>query len=138
MEIILKAKNLSKHYQMGEVQVDALKEVSFDICKGEFIVVLGPSGSGKSTMLNLIGGMDVASSGEMYFKEKPLHDATERVLTQYRRDAIGFVFQFYNLIPNLTAYENVKLSVEIAKDPLKVEDVLKQVDLLDRSDHFPA
>lgn len=138
METILRAKDLSKYYQMGEVRVDALKEVSFEVYKGEFIVVLGPSGSGKSTMLNLIGGMDTASSGEIYYKEKALHGATEKTLTEYRRNAIGFVFQFYNLIANLTAYENVKLSVEISKNPLKVEEVLEQVGLLERSGHFPA
>ncbi len=138
MDVILKARNLSKYYQMGEVRVEALKGVSFEIYSGEFIVVLGPSGSGKSTMLNLIGGMDSASEGEIYFKGKSLHGAPEKVLTEYRRDAIGFVFQFYNLIPNLTAYENVKLSTEIAKNPLKVEEVLEQVGLADKADHFPA
>lgn len=138
MGTILKARNLCKYYQMGEVRVDALKGVDFEIFSGEFVVVLGPSGSGKSTMLNLIGGMDVASAGEIFYQDRPLHGATERVLTEYRRDAIGFVFQFYNLMPNLTAYENVKLSVEIAKNPLKVEEVLEQVELADRADHFPA
>ncbi len=138
MSIILQARNLSKYYQMGEVTVEALKGVDFDVFEGEFVVVLGPSGSGKSTMLNMIGGMDAANAGEMYFKGKPLHGASEKVLTQYRRDAIGFVFQFYNLMPNLTALENVKLSVEIAKSPLNVTEVLEEVGLLDRADHFPA
>lgn len=138
MDIILKARKLTKFYQMGEVRVEALKGVDFDIYAGEFVVVLGPSGSGKSTMLNLIGGMDTASSGEIYFKDRPLHGASERVLTEYRRNTVGFVFQFYNLMPNLTAYENVMLSVEIAKNPLKVQDILEQVGLADRADHFPA
>ncbi|HHY66470.1 MAG TPA: ABC transporter ATP-binding protein [Alicyclobacillus sp.] len=138
MEIVLKARNLTKSYQMGEVRVDALKGVTFDIYAGEFVVVLGPSGSGKSTMLNLIGGMDTATAGEIYYKNKPLHGASEKVLTEYRRDAVGFVFQFYNLMPNLTAYENVMLSVEIAKHPLKADEVLAQVGLGDRADHFPA
>jgi len=136
--VILKAKNLCKYYQMGEVRVEALKGVDFEIYEGEFIVVLGPSGSGKSTMLNLIGGMDLASEGEIYYRNQPLHNVSEKVLTEYRRDAVGFVFQFYNLIPNLTTYENVQLSVEIAKNPLKAEDVLTQVGLQDRADHFPA
>ena len=138
MNIILKAKNLCKYYQMGEVKVEALKNVSFEIYEGEFIVVLGPSGSGKSTMLNLIGGMDSASEGEIYYRGTPLHNVSEKVLTEYRRNAVGFVFQFYNLMPNLTAYENIQLSVEISKKPLKVEEVLRQVGLEDRADHFPA
>ncbi|HHW02131.1 MAG TPA: ABC transporter ATP-binding protein [Thermoanaerobacterales bacterium] len=138
MDIILRARGLTKYYQMGEVKVEALKGVDFDIYAGEFVVVLGPSGSGKSTMLNLIGGMDVASSGEIYYRDRPLHGAMERVLTEYRRDVVGFVFQFYNLMPNLTAYENVMLSVEIAKNPLKAKDVIEQVGLADRADHFPV
>ncbi|MBF4692771.1 ABC transporter ATP-binding protein [Fusibacter ferrireducens] len=138
MESILVAKNLSKTYQMGEVTVSALRDVNFEIYDGEFVVVLGPSGSGKSTMLNMIGGMDQASEGEIYFRGKALHNATDKTLTQFRRNAIGFVFQFYNLIPNLTAYENVKLSVELSKDPLDIEMVLNEVELLDRSDHFPS
>jgi putative ABC transport system ATP-binding protein len=138
MELLLKAKSLRKQYQMGEVKVDALKDASFEIYKGEFIVVLGPSGSGKSTMLNLIGGMDTITSGELYYKDKILHGASEKELTLYRRNTVGFVFQFYNLMPNLTAYENVKLSVEIAQNPLKVEEVLREVGLEDRADHFPA
>lgn len=138
MDVILKARKLTKYYQMGEVRVEALKGVDFDIFSGEFVVVLGPSGSGKSTMLNIIGGMDTPSSGEIFFKDRPLHGASEKVLTEYRRDAVGFVFQFYNLIPNLTAYENVMLSVEIGKNPLKASDVLEQVGLADRAEHFPA
>ncbi len=108
MTVLLTAKKVSKVYQMGEVTVQALKDVNFEINKGEFIVVLGPSGSGKSTMINLIGGMDTASSGEIYYQEQPLHQATERILTEYRRNAVGFVFQFYNLMPNLTAFENIQ------------------------------
>lgn len=138
METILEAKNLTKTYQMGEVTVHALKGVDFEIYSGEFVVVLGPSGSGKSTMLNMIGGMDKASEGEIYYKGKALHHGEDKLLTQYRRDAIGFVFQFYNLIPNLTAFENVKLSTELSKNPLEVEQVLKDVELLDRAGHFPA
>lgn len=138
MNVILRAKNVSKSYQMGEVTVEALKALDFEIYEGEFIVVLGPSGSGKSTMINLIGGMDTASTGEIYYKQLSLHHASEKTLTEYRRNAVGFVFQFYNLIPNLTAYENVQMSVEIAKKPLDARDVLDQVGLGDRADHFPA
>ncbi len=138
MNVILRANQVSKYYLMGEVRVDALKGVDFEIYEGEFIVVLGPSGSGKSTMINLIGGMDTASTGEIYYRELPLHQATEKILTEFRRNAVGFVFQFYNLMPNLTAYENVQLSVEIAKNPLDARDVLEQVGLGDRADHFPA
>lgn len=138
MKVLLQAVNISKSYQMGEVTVNALKEVTFDIYEGEFIVVLGPSGSGKSTMMNLIGGMDTITDGEIYYGHKPLHHADEKTLTNYRRDAIGFVFQFYNLMPNLTAYENVQLSVQIARQPLDSMDVLQQVGLADRKDHFPG
>lgn len=138
MEQILMARGLSKYYEMGEVKVRALEKVNFEIYGGEFIVVLGPSGSGKSTMLNMIGGMDKCTEGEIYYKESPLHDASEKELTNYRRDAIGFVFQFYNLIPNLTCYENVKLSVEISKNPLDIDDVLREVELSDREGHFPS
>ncbi len=138
MAAILVANNLSKTYQMGEVTVKALRNVNFEINEGEFVVVLGPSGSGKSTMLNMIGGMDQATEGEIFFRGKALHNTTDKVLTQYRRNAIGFVFQFYNLIPNLTAFENVKLSVELSKNPLDIEMVLNEVELLDRSDHFPS
>jgi putative ABC transport system ATP-binding protein len=138
MEKVLSAKNLSKTYQMGEVTVKALNDVTFDIYEGEFIVVLGPSGSGKSTMLNMIGGMDKASSGEIYYRKEPLHNATDKRLTWYRRNAIGFVFQFYNLIPNLNTLENVQLSTELSETPLDAKKVLEEVDLADRADHFPS
>ena len=138
MTVILKAVNISKSYQMGEVTVKALQEVTFDIYEGEFIVVLGPSGSGKSTMMNVIGGMDTVTDGEIYYQNISLHHADEKTLTNYRRDAIGFVFQFYNLMPNLTAYENIQLSVQIAKHPLDSITMLQQVGLADRKDHFPA
>ncbi|MCF6093057.1 ABC transporter ATP-binding protein [Microaerobacter geothermalis] len=123
---------------MGEVRVHALKSVNLQVYSGEFVVVLGPSGSGKSTLLNLIGGMDKVSEGELYYQGRSLHDADEKILTQYRRDAVGFVFQFYNLMPNLTAYENITLSVEIARNPLPIHEVIEQVGLSDRADHFPS
>lgn len=138
METIFESSKLSKWYQMGEVRVDALKGVDMRVYRGEFVVVLGPSGSGKSTLLNIIGGMDKASKGEVYYRGYPLHEADEKELTRYRRDAIGFVFQFFNLMHNLTAEENVKLSTEIAKTPLPVEEVLAEVGLTERATHFPA
>ena len=138
MNKILEARGISKIYQMGEVKVHALKQVDFEIFEGEFVVVLGPSGSGKSTLLNLIGGMDKVSEGEIFYKNSPLHNATDKILTEYRRNGVGFVFQFYNLMPNLTAFENVKLAVEISNKPLDTKKVLEEVGLLDRASHFPS
>ncbi|WP_429163408.1 ABC transporter ATP-binding protein [Desulfitispora alkaliphila] len=123
---------------MGEVNVYALKGVDFTLYEGELVVVLGQSGSGKSTLVNIIGGMDQASEGELYFKGENLHEAKEAELTQYRRNQVGFIFQFYNLMPNLTAYENINLSVQIAKDPLDPQELLSQVGLTERGDHFPS
>lgn len=138
MEKILTASNLNKFYQMGEVTVKALNGASFDIYDGEFVVVLGASGSGKSTMLNLIGGMDKVSSGEIFYREARLHNATEKELTLYRRNAIGFVFQFYNLIPNLTVRENIELSTALSKNPISIDKILEEVNLMDRAEHFPS
>lgn len=138
MKTILEARRISKVYQMGQIEVKALQAVDFQIFEGEFVVILGPSGSGKSTMLNIIGGMDFATEGEVTYHNLQLSHASEKELTEYRRNAVGFVFQFYNLIPNLTAYENVQLSVQISKNPLGVKKVLEDVGLLDRADHFPA
>lgn len=138
MEKILTASNLNKFYQMGEVTVKALNGASFDIYNGEFVVVLGPSGSGKSTMLNLIGGMDKVTSGEIFYRDAKLHTATEKDLTLYRRNAIGFVFQFYNLIPNLTVRENIELSVALCKNALSVDAIIEDVGLKDRAEYFPS
>lgn len=138
MEPIIRANKISKTYKMGEVTVTALKDASFEINKGEFIVILGPSGSGKSTLLNAIGGMDTVSEGELFYKETPLHLADSKMLTYYRRDTVGFVFQFYNLMPNLNAYENVYLAEEIAKEPLSSQEMLEKVGLGNRADHFPS
>jgi putative ABC transport system ATP-binding protein len=138
LEAIIVAEDLSKTYKMGEVKVRALKEASFKLMEGELVVVLGPSGSGKSTLLNIIGGMDKPTAGSLYYKGKPLHQADQRQLTFYRRNEVGFVFQFYNLMPNLTALENVNLSVQIAQNPLSAQKLLEQVGLSDRSDHFPS
>ncbi|MGE5701624.1 MAG: ABC transporter ATP-binding protein [Clostridia bacterium] len=138
MDVLLEGKRICKWYQMGAVRVDVLKSVDFTIYAGEFVVVLGPSGSGKSTLLNMIGGMDRVSSGELYFHGRPLHDGSEHDLTLYRRDAIGFVFQFYNLMPNLTALENVLLSCEIAKHPLPALEVLTELGLAAQVNQFPS
>jgi putative ABC transport system ATP-binding protein len=132
------AKNLQKLYLMGEVTVHALRGVDFTLYDGELVVILGPSGSGKSTLLNIVGGMDTATGGELYFREKALHKATEKELTLYRRREVGFIFQFYNLMPSLTASENIGLSAQIAREPLDVDELLQQVGLQDRRDHFPA
>ncbi len=138
MRPLVVAKNVSKFYQMGEVRVEALKGADFQLYAGELVVILGPSGSGKSTLLNIIGGMDKASGGELYYQDTSLHDADAKQLTYYRRNDVGFVFQFYNLMPNLTAYENVSLAAQIVKNPLSVEETLSKVGLSDRKDHFPS
>jgi putative ABC transport system ATP-binding protein len=123
---------------MGEVDVQALRGVSLDLYEAEFLVLLGPSGSGKSTLLNILGGLDVPSSGTVTYRGQPLTAADERALTMYRRRHVGFVFQFYNLIPSLTARENVALVTDIVEKPMAPEDALGLVDLGDRLDHFPS
>ena len=138
MNILMEGKGLHKVYRTGEVELEVLKGIDFQIFQGEFIVVLGQSGSGKTTFLNIIGGMTKASSGELYYKGQSLHKSDEHLLTLYRRNEVGFVFQNYNLMPNLTAYENVKLAVEIAQNPLSVTDILSEVGLDSWSDHFPS
>lgn len=135
---VFHAKGITKTYQMGEVQVHALRGVDLDLYQSEFVVLLGPSGSGKSTLLNILGGLDVPTSGSVRYKEQDLTTYKDAVLTRYRRENVGFVFQFYNLIPSLTARENVALVTEIAKHPLMPEDALKLVGLGERLDHFPA
>lgn len=135
---ILTVENLTKIYNMGEVEVCALKNASFQVIPGEFIVILGPSGSGKSTLLNILGGMDKPTSGSVRFKDIGLEDLSEKALTDYRRDQVGFVFQFYNLMANLTARENVELATEICRDPLDLDEVMQAVGLDERKDHFPS
>ena len=135
---IFSARQLTKVYVSGEVEVRALAGVDLDISNGEMIVLLGPSGSGKSTLLNIMGGLDRATSGTLFFKDRNLTALDEQALTFYRRDHIGFVFQFYNLVPSLTAYENVALVTEISKAPMSPEEALTLVGLKDRMDHFPA
>lgn len=136
--ILMKAENVSKLYQMGEVTVAAAKNVDLDIYKGEFVVVLGPSGSGKSTLLNILGGMDLPTDGKIFMEGEDITSYNDKKLTAYRREKIGFVFQFYNLMANLTARENVELATEICKNALNIDEVLEAVGLGDRKDHFPA
>jgi putative ABC transport system ATP-binding protein len=135
---IFAARGLTKVYEMGEVRVEALRGVDFDLAPGEFVVLLGPSGSGKSTLLNILGGLDTPTTGEVVYAGQNLTTASEAVLTAYRRSHIGFVFQFYNLIPSLTARENVALVTELVEHPMTPEDALTLVGLGQRLDHFPA
>ncbi|WP_137111235.1 ABC transporter ATP-binding protein [Rhodobacter sp. SY28-1] len=137
-DIVFRASGLTKVYRNGALEVHALRGIDFQARTGEFIVILGPSGSGKSTFLNIVGGLDRATSGEAWFEEHQLTALTERGLTQYRRDHVGFVFQFYNLVPSLTARENVQLVTEIARHPMPADEALALVGLSDRADHFPA
>ena len=123
---------------MGEVDVHALRGINVEMFAGEFVVILGASGSGKSTLLNILGGLDVPTSGEVFFREQSLTDADEDELTEYRREHVGFVFQFYNLISSLTAMENVALVAELARDPLDPSEALRRVGLYDRRDHYPS
>lgn len=137
-EIVFRATGLTKVYRDGAVEVQALRGIDFQARKGEFIVILGPSGSGKSTFLNIVGGLDTATTGQAWFKDHQLTALSEKGLTQYRRDHVGFVFQFYNLVPSLTARENVELVTEIARHPMPADEALALVGLSDRADHFPA
>ncbi len=138
MEEFVKLKDITKVYHMGEVEIRAADNINFSIKKGEFVVIVGPSGAGKTTELNILGGMDTATGGTLTVDGKDITAYDSRQLTGYRRDDIGFVFQFYNLIPNLTALENVELALQICKDPLDAKKVLEDVGLGDRLDNFPA
>lgn len=135
---LLHLDGVGKTYIMGEVTVEVLRDVSIEIEKAEILAILGPSGSGKSTLLNLIGGLDKPSVGSVWYREQDLSRLSSRELTLYRRDTVGFVFQFYNLVPNLTARENVLVSTEISRHPLDVDESLVLVGLADRADHFPS
>jgi putative ABC transport system ATP-binding protein len=135
---VFEARGITKVYRMGEVEVPALRGVDLDIREGELVVLLGPSGSGKSTLLNILGGLDVPTAGHVLYRGRDLTEADEAALTEYRRHHVGFVFQFYNLIPSLTARENVALVTEIVSEPLAPEEALKLVNLSARLDHFPA
>jgi putative ABC transport system ATP-binding protein len=136
--IVFDIRELTKIYRMGEVEVQALREVTLTLPEAEFVVLLGPSGSGKSTLLNIIGGLDVPTSGQVLYRGTDLTRADEADLTAYRRRHVGFVFQFYNLIPSLTALENVALVTEISSEPMAPEEALRLVNLDARRDHFPA
>lgn len=137
-DVVFSARHLTKTYRMGEIEVQALRGVDLDIYASEFVVLLGPSGSGKSTLLNILGGLDTPSAGSARWRDHDLTHATEAELTRYRREHVGFVFQFYNLMPSLTARENVALVTEMATHPMRPEEALALVGLGDRLDHFPA
>src|SRR5579859_3084233 len=137
-EAVFRARGITKIYHMGEVDVTALQSVDLDLFEGELVVLLGPSGSGKSTLLNILGGLDVPTSGDVFYRDHDLSIDDDRALTRYRREHVGFVFQFYNLIPSLTARENVALVTDIADDPMDPAAALALVGLSERLDHFPA
>ncbi|WP_299753380.1 ABC transporter ATP-binding protein [uncultured Boseongicola sp.] len=138
VETVFRTKGLTKVYRTGAFEVHALRGVDFEAASGEFLVILGPSGSGKSTFLNIVGGLDTATAGEAWFKGNELTALDAHGLTQFRRKHVGFVFQFYNLVPSLTARENVQLVTEIARNPMSADDALALVGLSERRDHFPA
>ncbi len=137
-DAVFSARRLSKTYHVGEVDVHALREVDLDIYRGEMLVILGPSGSGKSTLLNILGGLDVPTGGSVHFLDHDLSKNDDAQLTRFRRDHVGFVFQFYNLIPSLTALENVELVTETSAKPMRPERALELVGLADRANHFPS
>lgn len=134
----IELKDVRKIYRMGEVEIKAVDGINFSIERGEFVVIVGPSGAGKTTVLNILGGMDQATSGEVWVNDNNIAEYSAKALTKYRRDAIGFVFQFYNLVQNLTAKENVELAAQICKEPLDAELVLEEVGLTARKDNFPS
>jgi putative ABC transport system ATP-binding protein len=137
-DAVFEAHDLTKVYHMGEVEVHALRGVDLELFAGEFVVLLGPSGSGKSTLLNILGGLDVPTAGTVFYRGQQLTEFDDSALTRYRREHVGFVFQFYNLIPSLTARENVALVTDIAAKPMNPSDALALVNLVERQDHFPA
>lgn len=138
MAAIINVENLTKAYKMGDIEVTAVNNVSFDIADGEFAAILGPSGSGKSTILNIIGGMDKATSGDVYIDNINISKCSDEELTYFRRDRVGFVFQFYNLMPDLTAGENVELAAEVCKNPHDGYKLLEEVGLMDKASYFPS
>lgn len=137
-DVILRLRDVGRIFTMGEVKVDVLRRVQLDIARQEFLAIVGPSGSGKTTMLNLIGGLDSPTSGEILYEGRDITHASSAQLTRFRREEVGFVFQFYNLVPNLTARENILVASEIARKPLDVDYVLKKVGLEERANHFPS
>ena len=134
----IELKNVVKTYQMGEIRINAVDKLSFPIEKGEFVIIVGPSGAGKTTVLNILGGMDKPTSGAIFVDGTDISQFDEKALTQYRRDDVGFVFQFYNLVQNLTAYENVELATQLCKNPVDAEVILGEVGLVNRKDNFPS
>ena len=138
MKDFVKMQDITKVYKMGEVEIRAADGINFSIDKGEFVVIVGPSGAGKTTVLNILGGMDTATSGTLLVDGEEITAYNSRKLTEYRREDIGFVFQFYNLVPNLTALENVELALQICRDPLDAKEVMEDVGLGDRLNNFPA
>ncbi len=136
--LVLRAEAVTKVYRMGEVEVHALRGVDFAVPESQFLVLLGPSGSGKSTLLNIVGGLDLPTTGRVFYRQTEVTAADEQALTDFRRRHVGFVFQFYNLIPSLTARENVELVTEISEEPLPAQEALAIVGLRERADHFPA
>ena len=137
-EIVFRTQDVTKVYGTGDARIYALGGVDLELFAGEMAVLLGPSGSGKSTLLNILGGLDHATSGRVWFRDTELTDLPDRALTKFRRDHVGFVFQFYNLVPSLTARENVQLVTDVSPDPMPAEEALAQVGLTDRMDHFPS
>ena len=135
---LLCLENVDKTFRMGEVNVEALCDVSLEIQRGELLVMVGPSGSGKSTILNIVGGLDTATAGDVWYEDRRMSTFTPAQLTQYRRETVGFVFQFYNLVSNLSALENVMVSTELSRDPMSPADALRLGELEDRADHFPS
>jgi putative ABC transport system ATP-binding protein len=135
---LLRLENVGRTFQMGEVSVEVLRNISLEIYEGEMLVLVGPSGSGKTTLINLVGGLDAPTVGKAWFRDRELTGFSSRELTRYRRETIGFVFQFYNLVPSLTARENVMVATEISRNPLDVDETLRLVGLEDRMDHFPS
>lgn len=136
--ILMRVENLSKVYQMGDVKVNALENINFEIVAGQFVVILGPSGSGKSTLLNIMGGMDLPTQGKIYIGSEEISQYNDKQLTAFRREQVGFVFQFYNLMANLTAKENVELATEMCDHAMEIDNVLDAVGLAERSGHFPS
>jgi len=136
--VVFSAKNLKKTYCVGEIEIHALREINLDLYEAEMVILLGPSGSGKSTLLNILGGLDNPTSGEVFYREHNLVTASSEELTLFRREHVGFVFQFYNLIPSLTAEENVALATEVSADPMSSMSALELVGLQDRANHFPS
>jgi putative ABC transport system ATP-binding protein len=137
-EPLLRLESVSKVFQMGEVAVEALRQVTMEVCPAELLVMVGPSGSGKTTILNIVGGLDTATSGRVFFQGREMTSFSSTELTRYRRDTVGFVFQFYNLVPNLSAQENVMVATELSRDPMDVDEALRMVGMYERRDHFPS